>query len=73
MERSDFNAEYNHFGYMILYKGKPIGGAGVKERRRRRPSDLLYNKQQAGVTINAILDGRILPHMKKAIDKINAS
>jgi len=74
-KREDFTFTYDHFGYMIQYKGLPVGGAGCIKpyynSKRRVPSNLQFYKEQAEITINAILDNRIVPHMKKAMQQID--
>jgi hypothetical protein len=76
MDRKDFTYEANANGYMLFYKGKPIGGAGVKLPRenplhwkhaRRNVQEFTGN---AGSEIELILEGR---GQKRFIDAIERS
>lgn len=73
MVESDISFKYNPFGYMMLYKGEPIGGAGcLSWGKRRKKGNLEYYKGQAENTKRDILNGsRIYSHMREAIDKID--
>ena len=54
---------YNSHGYMLTYKEKPIGGAGVSPSGKRRngamvKADLLIYRESAQQCIKDIKDGR---------------
>jgi hypothetical protein len=61
MERSDFSYNYNANGYMIQYKGKNIGGAGVMLPRRKplrgkqSMSNCKYFQEQAELAISNLI------------------
>jgi hypothetical protein len=35
LDRSEFTFTSDAYGYMIYYRGKPLGGAGTKERNKK--------------------------------------
>jgi hypothetical protein len=76
MERKDFSYTYNAEGYMIQYKGKNIGGAGItgkyQGRGRQRQQQIAEYKEQAEITIDMILSYGKLGRFKEAIEKIDA-
>ena len=61
MERKDFTVEANSSGYMIFYKGKPIGGAGIKGsfsgRGKAVQNQVRDYREQAKNVIDCILAG----------------
>ncbi|OQX82246.1 MAG: hypothetical protein B6D53_04895 [Candidatus Omnitrophica bacterium 4484_49] len=67
----DITFQYGYYGYMILYKGKTIGGAGTLNKSRKSISNLEYFRKMAELTRRDILFGRIRPDMKFLIEKIN--
>ena len=76
MKASDINYTYTHHGYTMLYKGKPIGGAGTRQYGYsgpppRLPSNLKFNREQAQVTKRKLLDGHIPKYMQIVIDRID--
>lgn len=79
MKRSDFDYTYNSDGYMIIYKGQNIGGAGVDlsnrtnfRHWRHKQADLKDNKQHAERTIEQLIDscGNCGGYMAKKIKEI---
>lgn len=64
-----FTYEADAEGYMIFYKGNPLGGAGIigKYRGRKRKEQVEENIVQAGRTIAALKDGR---GRKDMLDKL---
>ena len=74
LNRSDLSYTFDCYGYMIRYKGKPIGGAGsdptVKQHWQHRKKNLKDNEHYAEITIRDIMNGRIRPDMQTAIEKI---
>lgn len=76
LREKDFSYTYNAEGYMIQYKGKNIGGAGIigksKSRGKARQADLNMYRGQAENDIAAILTGSGSLHYWDAIEKINA-
>lgn len=73
-KREDFNVRYSCRDYSVIYKGKPIGGAGVAPgvKVRNTRSNRQHYLAQGQITINAILNGRISAYMQDAMDKIDA-
>jgi len=76
MTRSDFNYTYNARGYIILYKGKPIGGAGILPsargpRGRAVQKQLDDYQRQAEARIRNLLTGNTGRLMGEAIRKID--
>jgi len=73
-----FHLSFNHdaYGYMLTYKGKPIGGArslpgrGYSGTAVRSNED--YYKARAQLALNQISAGNIDPLMLKAIERIDA-
>lgn len=68
---SDVTYSYGYHGYMIMYKGRNIGGAGTQEKGKKYCSNLNYNREMAEITRRDILDGKMRPDMKFLIKKIN--
>ena len=60
INREDLSYSYNHRGYTILYKGKPIGGAGLlpTAKVRNTNGNREFHKGQAEIAIRGILEGR---------------
>jgi len=75
----DLSFRYGLNGYMLTYKGKDIGGAGVKTPRERPVTGRQHQKVIDGFKLDAqnavrdILAGRVSPHMAKAIAEIDGS
>lgn len=70
---NDIQYEYTTRGYMMYYKGRPIGGASIGKGARGCRSNLSLFRNAAESTKSAILNGRIDAHMRKAMEKIDAN
>lgn len=68
---SDIHYSYNTRGYMMYYKDKPIGGAGLGNGVRGCRANLKLFKEQAEVEKRRILNGFISEYMLKEIQKID--
>ena len=64
--------EYNTRGYMLYYRDKPIGGAGVSKTSRGCKGNLKLNKDTGELVKRNILNGRIDKFMLDVILKIQA-
>lgn len=80
MQRIDFSAKITSDGYMLFYKGSPIGGAGVRTsdrdpRRRRaaaiKQADIRMYTECAERDIDALAAGRGESRYSEIIDKID--
>jgi len=71
IEAKDIHYEYNNRGYMMFYKGKPIGGAGISREAKGCRSNLKLFRDSAENTKRAILAGRIDAFMREEIVKID--
>lgn len=72
MNRIDFTYTYDSQGYMLYYKGVPIGGAGTlhePKHWRHKRANCTDNQEYAKMDIANILNGSIPPHMKEALVK----
>lgn len=69
---SDIHYEYNTRGYMMYYKGKPIGGAGIGKEAKGCRANLKLFRDYAESTKRSILNGHIDAYMRDAIEKIDA-
>ena len=54
----DISYTYNTRGYMMYYKGQPIGGAGIDKTARGCRSNLKLFKHSADVTKRDLVAGR---------------
>ena len=63
IDPKDLHYEYDSRGYMIYYKNKPIGGAGISKNAKSHPSNIKLNKNSAEATLQGILHGRIDRYM----------
>lgn len=63
---NDISYSYNTRGYMLYYKGKPIGGAGIDKNAKGCRSNLKLFKEQAELDKRAILNG----YAKRYLDVI---
>lgn len=76
MKIEDFKAEINHKGYMIFYKGNPIGGAGTlpsskpKHWRHKRADVKMYT-EQSDREIEQLVQGNGQQRFVDVINKIN--
>lgn len=57
LDRSDVSFLYDHSGYMLYYKGYPIGGAGTERPARRTQGNLNFQKEQAELSIRELVEG----------------
>lgn len=71
LNAEDIHYEYNTRGYMMYYKGKPIGGAGISREAKGCRSNLKLFRDYAESTKRAMLSGHIDEYMKKQIEKID--
>lgn len=63
--------EYNTRGYMMYYRGKPIGGAGVDRLAKVSRSNLKLFRDYAESTKRRMLAGYIDKFMREQIEKID--
>ena len=57
IEEKDLWYEYNTRGYMLYYKDRPIGGAGILKSAKGCRSNLKLFKEEAEMDKRAILKG----------------
>ena len=62
---------YSTRGYMMYYKGKPIGGAGIAKSAKGCRSNLKLFKDLAESTKQRICSGFVDAYMKEQIEKID--
>lgn len=67
----DISYEYNTRGYMMLYKGKPIGGAGIDRSAKGCRGNLKLFRDCAESEKRAILSGYIEGRYQEAMKKID--
>ena len=72
IEAKDIHYEYNTRGYMMYYKGKPIGGAGIGKEAKGCRANLKLFRDYAESTKRSIVSGHIDAYMREQIDKIDA-
>ena len=68
---SDIHYEYNTRGYMLYYKGKPIGGASIDRNAKGCRANLKLFRECAESTKRQILAGHIDTYMTEAMEKID--
>lgn len=68
---SDIHYSYDTRGYMMYYKGKPIGGAGLGKGVSGCRANLKLFKEQAELEKRRIVNGLISKYMLEAIQKID--
>ena len=74
-KRDDFSYTYNSRGYMVQYKGKNIGGAGISKNAKSPVGQaatiqkMIY-KVCAEAAINAVIKGCGSKHMLDSIHEI---
>ena len=68
---SDIHYSYDTRGYMMYYKGKPIGGAGLGKGVSGCRANLKLFKEQAEIEKRRIVNGIISEYMLKEIKKID--
>jgi hypothetical protein len=76
MTREDFTFNASSTGYMILYKGKPIGGASSlpsskKKHWRHAQADVKMHTETAKLTIRLLLAGEGYKFMTDAMKVID--
>lgn len=67
----DIHYEYNTRGYMLYYKGEPIGGAGILKSAKGCRSNLKLFKESAELEKWKICSGFISEYMRTQIEKID--
>ena len=67
IDPKDLHYEYDSRGYMLYYKDKPIGGAGISKSTKGHRSNIKLNRDCAEATKQGILHGRIDKYMLDAI------
>lgn len=76
-DKNDFSFTYNARGYMIIYKGKNIGGAGIvgqyKGRGRAVAKQMEAYREQAERTVSQLCNGIGSKFMIDNIKKINST
>lgn len=68
---NDIHYSYDTRGYMLYYKDKPIGGAGLGKGVSGCRANLKLFKEQAEIEKRRIVNGIISEYMLKKIQKIN--
>ena len=68
---NDIHYSYDTRGYMMYYKGKPIGGAGLAKGVSGCRANLKLFKEQADLEKRRIVNGFISKYMLEAIQKID--
>lgn len=71
MNESDISYSYDTRGYMMYYKGQPIGGAGILKSAKGCRSNLKLFREQAAAEKRNLLAGRGSPLMMKYIREID--
>lgn len=67
----DIHYSYDTRGYMMYYKDKPIGGAGLGKGVKGCRANLKLFREQAEIEKRRILNGVISNYMLEQIQKIN--
>lgn len=71
-KREDFHYSYDTRGYMIYYKGRPIGGAGIDKSAKGCRLNLKLFRDYAESEVKSICAGYVSPHMLDEIKKIDS-
>lgn len=71
-KREDFHYSYDTRGYMIYYKGRPIGGAGIDKSAKGCRSNLKLFRDCADSEVNSICAGYVSQYMLDEIKKIDS-
>ena len=71
LSEADIHYSYNARGYMMYYKGQPIGGAGIDKSAKGSSSNLKLFRQNAEATKRTLLAGGGDAYMKAAIQAID--
>lgn len=67
----DIHYEYDTRGYMMFYKGKPIGGAGIAKSAKGCRANLKLFRECAEREKKKICSGYISSYMREQIEKID--
>lgn len=67
----DIHYSYDSRGYMMYYKDKPIGGAGISKTAKGCRANVKMFKEQAEYEKNRIIRGVISSYMLENIRKID--
>ena len=70
INEKDISYSYNTKGYMLYYKNKPIGGAGIDKHAKGCRSNLKLFREQAEHDKRAILNGYGQKRYLECIDEI---
>ena len=74
IESKDITFNYDRYGYMLFYKGLPIGGAGAKGKPKMHwqhaRQNVADNHNYAESAKQGLLNGNGHPHMIDNIKKI---
>lgn len=68
---TDITYSYDTRGYMMYYKGEPIGGAGILKSAKGCRANLKLFREQAAATKRELLSGRGSKYMLDEIAKID--
>lgn len=68
---TDIHYEYDTRGYMLYYKDKPIGGAGIAKSAKGCRANLKLFRESAEAEKRALLNGRGSAYMLAAIKEID--
>lgn len=68
---TDIHYSYDSRGYMMYYKGKPIGGAGISKTAKGCRANVKFFKEQAEIEKSRVLKGFISSYMLENIKKID--
>ena len=71
INEKDLHYEYSSRGYMLYYKGEPIGGAGISKRARGHRGNVNMFRDLAKAEKQAILSGRGSKYMLANIKEID--
>ena len=71
MLETDITYSYDTRGYMMYYKGNPIGGAGIAKSAKGCRANLKLFREQAAATKRELLLGRGSKYMLDEIAEID--
>ena len=72
IDPDDIHYEYNSRGYMMFYKGNPIGGAGISKEAKGHRSNVKLFREYAQSTKGRICAGYIDRFMLEEIERIDS-
>jgi hypothetical protein len=78
LNKEDFTYTSDVNSYMIYYRGKPIGGAGVLLPRAKplhwehTRANITFFRDQAELSISNILSGNMSHYAQKTIEEVNS-